>query len=156
MGSQLVRFSWRVERIAETDKAPNFAVLIKFIGNETCNPSAKRLAADQQRLWPRLARRSDHVAVLGGKRFGFRRRTLRSVRAPRRHVVEFEARHGNAVTTNEFRDRFEERRINPGSRAMRDEESATRILRSVFEDECQRIRSKRVLYGRGYGTRNGK
>ena len=48
--SELIGFAGRMKRIAETDEAGDIALLVEFVGNETSNAPAERLAANQQLL----------------------------------------------------------------------------------------------------------
>jgi hypothetical protein len=95
--------------IAETNKPRDHAAGVEFVCNEARDASAERFATYQQFLiWAfAMGHRSDRINVFGYQGFCARRRPFGAASAPRSHVFEFKAGHGNPMTGNQLCHAFE-------------------------------------------------
>src|SRR5579863_7824717 len=73
-GAQLIRFTYRMERIAETQQPGYTTGSVELDGDHTCDAAAHRLPADDE--CPFRPQRVNCGDVFGFERFGARRRLL--------------------------------------------------------------------------------
>src|SRR5229473_6137936 len=123
--TRLLGLAGRMKRIAEANEAAHAG----FIGDHARDTAAERLAADNQP--PGVAEFPDRIAPGLHQRRSWVRRAALAGFAPPPHIRKFESRDADARSRDSFSDRFHERRIHRASRAMRENQSKRRGLRSV-------------------------
>ncbi len=123
-GAQLLRPARRMERVAEADQPADVAGTEVLLGHHAGDPTAHRLAADEE---PRqVPRHGDRLGILALQGLGLRRR-LPLADAAGRHVAEFETGGADAALGETGAEIVHPRRVHRRAGAMRQQQVGRRV-----------------------------